>query len=393
MSSKSAIAQKFAAMPPKKRMVVAGGGIFLILAVVGIFMSPSNPAPLQKSKEAPQNSLAMPGGSHDLSFEKLAAQVEASTQDLERVKQKNSQLEKALAAKPAVQPQGSSETLAELKKVKDDMETLKKRPSLDDELPPPSANDMAVVPVAVEPKPEPSKLRIIGGAPRAEKNVDAPEQQQPIVFLPAGSNFEGVLLNGMDAPTSAVTMKNPVPALLRIKTDAILPNRHRYDVRECFVIVSGFGVLSTERAQLQLVSLSCEKNDGSVIETKLEGYLVGEDGKVGLRGRLVTKQGQIIAKSLVAGFFSGFSAAMAPTAVPQLNTTPGATVEYQLPNLANAATAGAAQGMSASAAAISKFYLDMAKEMFPVIEVDSMRRATIILTKGVELNINNGKDK
>ena len=80
------------------------------------------------------------------------------------------------------------------------------------------------------------------------------------------------------------------------------PNRFRADVRECFLIVSGYGDLSSERAYLRGETFSCVREDGGVIEAKLDAYAVGEDGKAGVRGRVVSKQGQIIAKSMMAGF-------------------------------------------------------------------------------------------
>lgn len=417
MTNKSKLAQTFADMPPKKRMIVAGALIFTILAVVGIVMSPNGASPAKKPKEADHTSFAMPGSGRDLSFEKLSAQIDATQQELKTEKDKNKALEKQMADRSAAANRPDPQTLADLKKVQDEVEALKKKPSLDDELPPPQPDadpgrfkknkngskadgtgedggGDGADGGADDNQPADSdqpQLRILGGGPK-EKAEDAEQAPDPTVFLPAGSNFEGILLNGMDAPTSAITMKNPVPALMRLKTDAILPNRHRYDVRECFVIISGYGVLSTERANLQVVSLSCVKMDGTVIETKLDGYVVGEDGKVGMRGRLVTKQGQLIAKSMLAGFFSGIATNMTPQSVPQLNVNPGSTTQYQMPNLGNAAQAGIAQGVATSANAISKFYLDMAKELFPVVEIDAQRRATIILTKGVELNVH-GKDK
>jgi conjugal transfer pilus assembly protein TraB len=87
----------------------------------------------------------------------------------------------------------------------------------------------------------------------------------------------------------------------------------------------------------------------------------------------------------MSGFLGGFSAAMVPAPVPQLNTMPGLTQQYQTPNLSMAAEAGAAQGLSNSTKMLAQFYLDMAKEMFPVIEIDAGRRVTIILVHGVEL--------
>src|SRR3546814_3455429 len=96
--------------------------------------------------------------------------------------------------------------------------------------------------------------------------------------------------------------RSPFPSLIRIKNEAILPNRFRADFRECFLIAGGWGDLSSERAYLRAERLSCVRNDGSVLESSLEAYATGEDGKAGIRGRLVSKQGQILERSLMAGF-------------------------------------------------------------------------------------------
>ena len=93
-----------------------------------------------------------------------------------------------------------------------------------------------------------------------------------------------------------------MPALLRVEKEAILPNRFTSDIKDCFVLVSGHGDLSSERAFLRGEYLSCVRNDGAVLETKFPSYVVGEDGKAGMKGRLVSKQGQMIARTLIAGF-------------------------------------------------------------------------------------------
>jgi conjugal transfer pilus assembly protein TraB len=48
-------------------------------------------------------------------------------------------------------------------------------------------------------------------------------------------------------------------------------------------------------------------------------------------------------------------------------------------------TAGAMSGASSAANQVANFYLEMAREMFPVVEIDAARRATIVLTKGLEV--------
>jgi conjugal transfer pilus assembly protein TraB len=158
------------------------------------------------------------------------------------------------------------------------------------------------------------------------------------------------------------------------------------DIRECFLVIGGHGVLATERAQLRTETLSCVREDGRVIEAELEGYAVGEDGKVGMRGRLVSKQGSMIAKSLVSGFLAGFGQAIAPTQVPQLNVTPGSSAQYQSIDMGAAAQAGVGKGISEASKMVAQFYLDMAKEMFPVIEVDAGRKVSIVTLRGIQLS-------
>jgi conjugal transfer pilus assembly protein TraB len=56
-------------------------------------------------------------------------------------------------------------------------------------------------------------------------------------MIPAGSIVSGVLLTGMDAPTGSGARQDPFPATIRINKEAILPNRFRADIRECFMAI------------------------------------------------------------------------------------------------------------------------------------------------------------
>lgn len=199
--------------------------------------------------------------------------------------------------------------------------------------------------------------------------------------------FEAILLNGMDAPTNSVAQKNPMPAVMRIKTEALLPNQYSHDVKECFVLVSGFGILSSERAQLRTETLSCVREGGKTMEAKVDGYVVGEDGRVGARGRLVSKQGQKIAQALTAGVLSGFATALTPTQVPRLDLSTGGNnfISTQRATPQSILETGVAKGFSSSANMVSQFYLELAKEMTPVVEIDAGRKLTVVLIKGVEL--------
>ena len=139
-------------------------------------------------------------------------------------------------------------------------------------------------------------------SPSAQDAKPAPDQlsRHSEVFIPAGTILTGVLLNGLDAPTGKKSKKEPMPVLFRIKKEAILPNRFHADLRECFLLASGFGDLSAERAYFRGETFSCVRQDGGVIEVPMNAYATGEDGKNGVRGRVVSKQGALLAQAMMA---------------------------------------------------------------------------------------------
>lgn len=228
-----------------------------------------------------------------------------------------------------------------------------------------------------------------------EKEADPKAEKEHEMFLPAGSILSGALITGMDAPTGQGARKEPFPALLRIKKEAILPNRFRADIKECFLIASGFGDLSSERAYLRAEVISCVREDGGVIETKLDAYAAGEDGKAGVRGRLVSKQGQILARSLMAGFMQGVSEAFSVKSVPTINVrdinSTNSNKTYN-PVMEQAFNGEALQGAAISGTGkalerIADFYLEMAENLYPVIEVDALREIDFIVKRGQTLKL------
>lgn len=207
-------------------------------------------------------------------------------------------------------------------------------------------------------------------------------------YLPAGTILSAVMLNGLDASTSSGAKSEPAPALLRVEKEAILPNRFSSDIRDCFILASGHGDLSSERAYLRGEYLSCIRNDGGVLETKFPSYVVGEDGKTGMRGRLVSKQGQVIARSLVAGFASGVSKAFDVTPVSVLDTTNvSGKVQYQSNYDTGMLQGAAAQGASRSLEKVADFYLKMAEQIFPVVEITAGRHINVIVSAGTLLSL------
>jgi conjugal transfer pilus assembly protein TraB len=223
----------------------------------------------------------------------------------------------------------------------------------------------------------------------AAEHAEGVEAEPPedAVLIPAGSILRGVLLSGMDAPTGRQSRRDPYPALARIKYDAILPNRFRADVRECFLVLAGYGILGSERAYLRSEAITCVRADGGATEVPIDAYATGEDGKVGVRGRVVSKQGKVIAQAMMASFVEGFSKMFSTVPVTTLSTATGQSGTFQ-----NVLTPESLQGAAVSGAGsaldrLSNFFMDMAEEMFPVIEIDAGRAIELVLNRGATLRI------
>ena len=223
----------------------------------------------------------------------------------------------------------------------------------------------------------------------AKQASDQPKHSE--VFIPAGTILTGVLLNGLDAPTGKKSKKEPMPVLFRIKKEAILPNRFHADLRECFLLASGFGDLSAERAYFRGETFSCVRQDGGVIEVPMNAYATGEDGKNGVRGRVVSKQGALLAQAMMAGFLRGFSDAFGRNQIPVLMTGGvgglPSTTPFQSAFSAQSMEGGTLKGAGYAMERLSHFYMDMAEEIYPVIEVDATRQVNFIVQKGTALKL------
>ena len=211
------------------------------------------------------------------------------------------------------------------------------------------------------------------------------DKKEPAVTLPAGTILTGVLLNGLDAATGKQARKNPFPVVVRIQHDAIMPNLYSADIKECFATLSGYGDLSSERAYLRGEKLSCITEKEEIIEVKLPSYAVGEDGKAGMRGRLVSKEGTLIAKTALAGFLGGVAEAFGGTPIPTIQTSPGNTPLFQDNLSSETVSYGIGKGASAVAERLADYYMNMADQIFPVVEIDAGRKIDIIITNGIKL--------
>jgi len=237
--------------------------------------------------------------------------------------------------------------------------------------------------------PAPKEKKIIGEisvlSNQEATTVESDQKKKArTVYLPP-SFMEAKLLTGFDAATSGQGKNNPEPLLLRIQTPAVLPNDVKTNLAGCFVMAEAVGRLDKERADVRLVSLSCLSNEGkAIIDTPVKGFVTDADSKVGLSGRVVSKMGAATARTIVAGFFGGMGDMLKATATTQSVSPLGTTTTVDSSQVAKYGVGG---GLSEGARSLHDFYLSLARQATPVIEVGAAKEITVIVSEGKELEI------
>ena len=222
------------------------------------------------------------------------------------------------------------------------------------------------------------------------ENEDAKKKGDVTDYIPTGSILKVTLLNGMDAPTMAKAKTDPIPVLMKVNDLSILPNKYTYDLKECFVLGEGYGDLSSERVYIRTNNLSCISNTGKTIDMPFKAMITGEDGKAGLRGRVVSKQGAILARTIMANFVSAVGTAFGNqgnTIIDSISATTGVNTSTTTNNNTTSETfkAGLYQGMASGANKLADFFLKLADQIYTVIEIDANRQVELISTSKTHL--------
>jgi conjugal transfer pilus assembly protein TraB len=202
-------------------------------------------------------------------------------------------------------------------------------------------------------------------------------------FISAGSFAKGVLLSGVDASTASRALSDPEPVLIRVVDHGTLPRRFKSDLKDCHIIGSAFGDLSSERAKIRLEKLSCtEIKTGEVVETEVAGYVAGEDGRSGLRGTIVSVDQKYLINAQMFGTLAGFASTSAkdPTSYNPFTIGQGTVKPMGDGARAKNSLLG---GASNSLDRLADYYIDRAESIQPVIQVGAGRKIDVVFTEGV----------
>jgi conjugal transfer pilus assembly protein TraB len=142
--------------------------------------------------------------------------------------------------------------------------------------------------------------------------------------------------------------------------------------------------LGAERATIQTARLSCTLPSGQVFEREVSGYVAAHDGLFGVPGTLVRHDAAKIGMASVTGFLSG--------AAQALSRAESTTVFSPVSGAAFSAVTGdstryaAYAGLSETANQLARYYLHLANQITPAIQIPAGVEVHLVMNEGVTID-------
>lgn len=207
-------------------------------------------------------------------------------------------------------------------------------------------------------------------------------------YVPAGAYATATIISGVDASVGISSQSDPRPILLRIISPAfssIYDNiQQKVDISGCLITGAASGDLSSEKVYIKLINMTCSKDENLIYETAIKGYVAGQ-GKSGVRGQVISREGDFLAKSFLAGLVGGFGQGLASRVAPPLSFSSGATLQNGYSN-EDIVKKGVGQGIGGASDRLSNYLINRAEQYQPIVSIPSGIEVEVVFVEGFHLN-------
>jgi len=206
-------------------------------------------------------------------------------------------------------------------------------------------------------------------------------------YLPPNSIASAKVVVGVDATTNTRSQTDPLPVVLRIMG----PARSVYaqgkllktDIVGCMVNGAAMGDLSSEKVYVKLQRMTCPQPGGRVAVSEVKGF-IAFGGKTGVRGRVVSRVGNLVGKAAIAGILGGFGRGFSANSTSLL-TSPTVSVNGQRSTLSptDIIQGGLGQGVASTGEMVSHYLIERAEQYQSVIEMPTGLDVEVVFLDGV----------
>jgi conjugal transfer pilus assembly protein TraB len=206
-------------------------------------------------------------------------------------------------------------------------------------------------------------------------------------YVISGTFARAVLMTGVVVGTGSNSQSNPEPVMMRLTDSGIFSKGKRTEqIKEAILIGDCSGDLSSERAKCRLQTLSIENNRGEIIERSIQGWIVGEDGRNGVKGMVVDKSSDLLRMAMLNGVLGGMSNFLQNQSTKGIfPISPTSGQQHAMSGMSQL-KGGAASGASDAFSKMADFVMDRFNSMSPQIVISSGREVDVVFQHGVDLN-------
>ncbi|WP_407437704.1 F-type conjugal transfer pilus assembly protein TraB [Lelliottia sp.] len=225
-----------------------------------------------------------------------------------------------------------------------------------------------------------SGQRLTGGLSTTKFSYDSLKKKPTkLPWIPSGSFSDAVMIEGADANASVTGQQNTSPVTLRLQGNIQMPNNKEYSADGCFIVGEVWGDISSERGTVRTQSISCVLKNGKHVDMEFQGH-VSYQGKNGIRGKPVMRNGMIVGYAGASGFLSGIGEGIKSAATPSVGL--GATADVGAGDVFKQGFGG---GASKAADTVSQYWIKRAEQYHPVIDIGAGNQVTVVFQKGFRL--------
>ncbi|WP_231726337.1 TraB/VirB10 family protein [Rickettsia rhipicephali] len=205
-------------------------------------------------------------------------------------------------------------------------------------------------------------------------------------YITTGSFARGVLLTGAVVGTGTNNAAAPEPIMLRLVDTAIFSKGNKTEqIKEAILIGSCSGDISSERAKCRLETVSLLNRNGDIIEKSVEGWIIGEDGRPGIKGVVVDRSSDVARMAVLNGVLGGIAQFFQNQATNGVFPISPITGQQNSLKAKDALKGGIYAGAGNALEKLADFAIKRAESMSPVIVVASGRVVDVVFRKGFDL--------
>lgn len=208
-------------------------------------------------------------------------------------------------------------------------------------------------------------------------------KKKPKSFIMDAGFGKATILAAGQFNTTSEAEDNRVPVFLSLDSVILTANGEEVDLKGCMIRGTGKGDLSSGKVPIAITKIDCKMNDEEAnyrISENVKGVIYDESGGYALKGRMITKDGEVFAKAIpIALLETGLS--LLQSKVESDNN------RGDIFNLGQSAGNGFAKTGDTVVQKMGDRWLEYLDSLHPKIDVRPGRQVVVAFYGGEELNI------